>query len=55
MNIVDVLLIIFILILAVISSGSKMPSFPKRKTEEEKDVARLRQMQEWDRFDDTKK
>jgi hypothetical protein len=54
MTIVEGILIGFILFIGVISMfGDSKNKAPKSK--EDKDLARMRQMQEWDRFDDTKK
>ena len=55
MGIVEGILIGFILIIGVISmSNPKGPEIKRAPIKEDPNLARLRQMQEWDRFDDDK-
>jgi hypothetical protein len=57
MGIGEGLLVAFILLLAVFSGATHNSSSSKyvEKPEEDPNLKRLRQMAEWDRFDDTKK
>ena len=53
MGITEIVLIVFIIVLGIFCLGDKQnPPRQNKPSQTDKDIARLRQMKEWDRFDD---